>query len=149
MFLGNNRHVWGFDQLSLLNKPGDTSLPFPVDKHLSFSLHLPINSSSFFSSSTHHPLSQCFYGWVVIFPWDSGGGELSRACCFIPNNARNMFRPPCLGFTNEALTQKLIFLLPFHPCTHIPCIYSVNIIYYTYSTSLWLFWCPPVSCAIC
>lgn len=43
-----------------------------------------------FSSSTHHPsLSLFFYGWVVIFPWDSGGGELSRECCFIvPNKSR-------------------------------------------------------------
>lgn len=107
-----------------------SSHSFLNDKHLSPLLPPTTSffpsSSSFSSSSTHHP-SLCFFlcGWVEIFPWDSGGGELSRACYFIfPNKAGNMFRPPHCGFTDETLWQKLRHAA-WPPCSHIPSVYSV------------------------
>lgn len=128
-------HVCCFDQLSLLNEANKhlsthplLSLTIIISLSLSPSHHSSFSPSSstsfsFFSSSTHHPsLSPFFYGWVVIFPWDSGGGELSRACCFIiPNKTGNMFRPPCPGFSVETLkteTHVLFFLWACHDCTH-------------------------------
>lgn len=63
--------------------------PFRNDKHLpSFPVQHPIVAllllPSFIQpSSLLFPL---FNGWVVMFPWDSWGGELSRARCFIMPN---------------------------------------------------------------
>lgn len=87
------------------------------DKHLSPSLFSAIPSHLSSPSPPPpfpHPLlitlSFFFYGWVLIFPWDSRGGELSRMHCFIiPNKAGNKFRPPQLGLSDETLAQKPFF----------------------------------------
>lgn len=61
--------------------------PLPDNKHPLCSSIPPSLPSSPLRRCTHHPFS--VYGWVVIFPWDSGGGELSRIRCFIiPNKSR-------------------------------------------------------------
>lgn len=106
------------DRLPLLNEAGNTFLHILSPTINISPFHHPITPflpsfSSLFSSSTHYPsLSLFFYGWVVLFPWDSGGGELSRTRCFIiTNKAGNKFRPPHLGFSDETLRQKPFFLL--------------------------------------
>lgn len=124
----SSRHMCVFNNLlSLINEAGTTCL-LTLSLAINISLlyfppttTLLPSSFSFFSSSTHHPsLFFPLYGWVVIFPWDSGGGELSRACYFIfPNKAGNMFRPPHPGFTEETFWQKLRHDLLF---THSLCL---------------------------
>lgn len=63
--------------------------PFTNDKHLfSFLVQYPVAAllllPSFIQPSfLSFPLLN---GWVVIFPWDSWGGELSRTRCFIMPN---------------------------------------------------------------
>lgn len=120
----STRHVCRFDQLSLFGETGTISphiFSFPTDdKHLSPSSTHPslLSFSSLppsFPHSAHPSLSLFLYGWVVIFPWDSGGGELSRAYCFIiSNKAGNMFRPP----HSETLRQKQISTGMSFLCIH-------------------------------
>lgn len=96
----------------------------PPDKHLSPPLFtaVPSHLSSpppppFFPHPLLITLSFFFYGWVVIFPWDSSGGELSRMHCFIiPNKTGNKFRPPQLELSDENLAQKLFFSCSVSVC---------------------------------
>lgn len=112
--------------------------PFRDDKHLPpFPVQHP--SAAFLlllsfiqPSSLWFPL---FNGWVVIFPWDSRGGELSRACCFIMSNKGTCSDHLDLGAVmkpsdrNQALATrqcildflfKMIYILSlFHCCPRI------------------------------
>lgn len=107
--------------------------PFTNDKHLPpFPIQHPIIALLLLRfiqpSSLSFPL---FNGWVVIFPWDSGGGELSRTRCFIMPNKGTCSDHLVLGAVmkhrNQALaTQQHIvvslfknfFFFPYLPIFH-------------------------------
>lgn len=106
--------------------------PFTNDKHLpSFPVQHPITTLLLLQfiqpSSLAFPL---FNGWVVIFPWDSWGGELSRRCCFITPNKGTCSDHLTLGAVmkpshrNQALATRQRVLSSF----------KMNIWYF----SLWL-----------
>lgn len=138
------RHECRFDQVPLLNEAGNTFLHIlflTINISLSLSpsstIPSPLSSPSSPPPFPHPPIiplcPSFFYGWVVIFPWDSGGGELSRTRCFIiPNKAGDKFRPPHLGFSDETLRQKPIFFFFF--VRHIPS-FSI-VLFHTCSLSL-------------
>lgn len=112
-----------------------TSFPFPNDKHLSLSSSaLPPPPPPSFPLPS---LSLFLYGWVVIFPWDSEGGELSRACCFIiPNKEENMFRPPHPEFRWKPSDRNSFF------CRHALLVHTFPLFYIMlfYTCSLSLSW---------
>lgn len=102
-----------------VSAPAFLSLKINISPPLSHH-HLFFSPPHPFSQSTHCSVSLFFYGWLPIFPWDSGGGEFSRRCCFIiPNKSGNMFRPPYIGFTGETHRQKLFF-----SCLHVLLMHS-------------------------
>lgn len=101
--------------------------PFTNDKHLPpFPIQHPIIALLLLRfiqpSSLSFPL---FNGWVVIFPWDSGGGELSRTRCFIMPNKGTCSDHLVLGAVmkhrNQALaTRQHILTFFFFLFTHLP-----------------------------
>lgn len=86
--------------------------PFTNDKHLpSFPIQHPITILLLLQfiqpSSLAFPL---FNGWVVIFPWDSWGGELSRRCCFITPNKGTCSDHLTLGAAMKPHTETRLLL---------------------------------------